>query len=354
MRLSLFNYHLPKNHIAQTPASPRDYARLLVLDKKTKKCTHKHIFDLPNILQKGDVLVLNNSKVFPARLHAKKFSKNSMTPGGKAEVFLLKHMRPRTWQVLLKGKNLQEGTLLIFPKSNISCTIIKRDTDGTAVIQFSMDDDAVRLFIESHGEAPLPPYIKTSGASTKTKSRYQTVFAKTSGSVAAPTAGLHFTKSLLRKLGRKGVQIEYVTLHVGLGTFEPIRTARIEDHRIHQECAEVDRETLKRLLRAKTEKRRIVAVGTTSVRILEGLVASYLSHPYPKKTIFTEELTTYIYPPYTFKMVNAMLTNFHLPQSSLLLLISAFAGRTTVLQTYQKAIRARYRFYSFGDAMFMQ
>ena len=352
MKVSLFKYHLPKNRIAQTPASPRDHARLFVLDKKAGRCAHKHIYDLPNLLRSGDILVLNNSKVIPARLYARKVLE--VGGGGRVELFLLKHAGGRIWHVLLKGQNLRPQTrLTLLPTKTIFCTILRREQDGATLVEFSDSRAAVHAFYAAHGETPLPPYIKASGKSARVKSHYQTIFAKTSGSVAAPTAGLHFTKNLLRAIATKGVQIEYVTLHVGLGTFEPIRTAYIEDHAMHAEYAEIDRETLKRLLRAKTERRRMVAVGTTSARILEGLVAPYLSTPYPKKDKISAELTTYIYPPYAFKMVDALLTNFHLPQSSLLVFVAAFTGRSAILRAYQKAIRAGYRFYSFGDAMFI-
>lgn len=338
MQLRLFDYHLPKSLIAQKPMRPRDHSRLLVLSRKKTQLEHRRFSNIVDYLQKGDVLVLNNSKVFPARLQGRKAS------GGKIEVFLLRSASADTWTCLLGGKGRHVGLEIRFSAGEDShlrlrgC-IEKNFSDGTWQIRFNQSGEKLQRAIERYGQAPTPPYVKR----LSDLKEYQTVFAQKSGSVAAPTAGFHFTKRLMQKLRRKGVQIEYVTLHVGYGTFAPIKSQDIRKHKIHSEWIEVDKPTHIRLLQAKKEGRRIIAVGTTSVRTLESL---------PKNAVHTKkEVRTYIYPGYRFRMVNAMITNFHVPQSSLLVLVSAFAGRQKTLKAYDIAVREKYRFYSFGDAM---
>ena len=340
MKLSIFNYHLPKKLIAQKPQRPRDHSRLLVLDKKTGKIQHKHFYNIVNFLKKGDVLVLNNTKVFPARLHAKK-----KETGGKIEVFLLKQNKDK-WECLLGGKIRREGMELEF-KNGLKAKVIKKQPDRTWVLKFNFTGKKFDTILQKIGETPVPPYVKE-----KSNLRdYQTVYAKHSGSVAAPTAGFHFTKPLINKLKKKGVQFEYVTLHVGLGTFEPVRVKDITKHQMHAEFASIDKKTAQRINKAKKENRRIIAVGTTTVRVLENFVKNngQLSTVNCQRSI-----NSFIYPGYKFKTVDAMITNFHLPKSTLLMLVSAFAGRGKILKAYRKAVKKKYRFYSFGDGMFIQ
>ncbi|MFA6198015.1 MAG: tRNA preQ1(34) S-adenosylmethionine ribosyltransferase-isomerase QueA [Patescibacteria group bacterium] len=340
MRLSLFNYHLPKELIAQRPVRPRDHSRLLVLNRKTKKFEHRHFYNVVEYLKAGDVLVLNNSKVFPARLIGHK------PTSGKIEIFLLRPINKNTWSCLLGGKNHNAGLLfsvgaqpLARGLGRLRGVITKRLPDGTWQVRFNKSGAALQNAINKFGQAPTPPYIKT----RSNLKEYQTVFADKTGSVAAPTAGFHFTKKLLLDLRRKGVQIEYVTLHVGYGTFAPVKTNLIEQHKMHPEFVEVDKATHQRLLKAKQERRRIVAVGTTVVRTLETL---------PARPIHSQRwINTFIFPGYKFKLVDTMITNFHVPQSTLLMLVSAFATRPMILKAYQAAIQKKYRFYSFGDAM---
>ncbi|USN53565.1 MAG: tRNA preQ1(34) S-adenosylmethionine ribosyltransferase-isomerase QueA [Candidatus Nomurabacteria bacterium] len=341
MQLSDFSYHLPKDRIAQKPMRPRDHSRLLVLNRQKTQLAHRHFYNIVDYLQKGDVLVFNNSKVFPARLPGKKIS------GGNMEVFLLRSISPDTWECLLRGKGAKPGLEMNIvgvkaaQDGHLPFRGVVKKSSGNGIwwIQFNFRGKKLQNAIEQYGEAPTPPYVKR----LSNLKEYQTVFAQKTGSVAAPTAGFHFTKSIMQSLGRKGVQIEYVTLHVGYGTFAPIKVNDVRWHRIHGEWIEVDKATHSRLVQAKKQGRRIIAVGTTSVRTLESL---------PKKPQYThKEVYTYIYPGYHFKMVDAMITNFHVPGSSLLVLVSAFAGRENILKAYQIAVKKKYRFYSFGDAM---
>jgi len=332
MKLSLFDYHLPRQLIAQKPAKPRDSSRLLVYNRKTKKVIHDYFYSIGKYLRAGDVLVLNNSKVFPARLWGRK------PTGGKMEVFLLKKVKGKIWEVLIGGKARRVGLEIKFPKG-LKCQIIKKLPAGIWHVKFNFGGKRFENSINKIGVAPTPPYIK----SASNLKDYQTVYAQKTGSVAAPTAGFHFTKSLMAKLKKQGVQFEYVTLHVGYGTFQPVKVSEIEKHKMHPEYAELDKDTIKRLIEAKRRGRRIVAVGTTSVRVLESLI----HRPHG----FRGWINTFIYPSYRFKFVDAMITNFHLPKSTLLMLVSALVGRKNVLGIYQRAIKKKYRFYSFGDAM---
>lgn len=338
MKLSLFDYYLPRQLIAQSPAKPRDSSRLLVYNRKTKKVIHDHFYNIGKSLKAGDVLVLNNSKVFPARLWGRK------TTGGKMEVFLLKKVKGKIWEVLVGGKNRRVGLEIIFPRG-LKCQIIKKLPVGIWRVSFNFSGRRFDNIISKIGSAPTPPYIKKKS----NLKDYQTVYAQKTGSVAAPTAGFHFTKSLMAKLKKRGVQFEYVTLHVGYGTFQPVKVGEIEKHKMHPEFAEADRNTIERLREAKKQGRRIVAVGTTSVRVLESVYRLRTTDYSPYG--FRGWINTFIYPGYRFKFVDAMITNFHLPKSTLIMLVSALAGRKNILGIYQQAINKKYRFYSFGDAM---
>jgi len=369
--LSNYDFNLPKELIAQKPVSPPDKCRLLVLAKKRKNITDDKFLNLPNYLNKGDVLVFNNSKVIPARLIGRKKT------GGKVEILLLHQIKPNTWQCLVGNLPIrkQVGIKIFFVHNArmeqmlhstrtgsqepllLAGKIIKRDKD-TAQIKFNLSGQKLMTQILKLGQMPTPPYIKRIAK----QNEYQTFFAKKLGSVAAPTAGLHFTPRIFKKLKQKGVQIEFVTLHVGLGTFQPIKVEDITKHQIHEEYFELDKPTARRLNQAKKENRRIIAVGTTSVRVLESC-ASPSCHGEQSRTICEGvysakskkgQTDIYIYPTYKFKFIDAMITNFHLPKSSLLLLVSAFAGTNFIKKAYQHAIRKKYRFYSFGDVMLIK
>ncbi|MFA6099188.1 MAG: tRNA preQ1(34) S-adenosylmethionine ribosyltransferase-isomerase QueA [Patescibacteria group bacterium] len=355
MKRELFDYHLPAKLIAQTPISPRDSSRLLVYDRQTEKIRHDFFYNLQKYLTSGDILVFNDTKVFPARLWGRKIT------GGRMEIFLLKPLRGQVWEALVGGKARRAGLIIKF-SHGLECTTVKKLEGGIWQVRFNKTRQAVYKIADQIGSTPTPPYVKKLAK----LSDYQTVYASKVGSVAAPTAGFHFTKRLLARLKNLGVQFEYVTLHVGYGTFQPVKVKDIEKHQIHVEYAEADLATLKRLIKAKQEGRRVIAVGTTTVRVLETVFqnkkfsrgalalrrdlvrARALTSP---QGGFKSWINTFIYPGYKFKMVDAMITNFHLPQSSLLMLVSAFAGRQQVLKIYNKAVQEKYRFYSFGDGM---
>lgn len=334
MRRSLFSFHLPTSRIAQAPIRPRDHSRLIVMDRTRPRLRHRHFYDLPHFLRSGDVLVFNNSKVFPARLAAQKIS------GGTLEIFLLRPWRGYIWEVLIGGKVRRPGTEIVVAKG-LRGQVIRQRPGGVWHIRFYQSPSRVREIATEIGETPTPPYIKRATR----LANYQTVYARHEGSVAAPTAGFHFTTSLLARLDRMGVQREEVTLHVGLGTFQPVKADDIIQHHMHAEYVSVDRATARRIHMARQEGRRIIAVGTTSVRTLETALATTQPRAYHGM------INTFIYPGYQFQMVDGLITNFHLPESTLLMLVSAFAGRKRVLDAYTKAIRRGYRFYSFGDAM---
>lgn len=367
MRLSDFDYKLPSGLIAQTPASPRDHSRLLVLNRANQKIEDKNFYNLAGYLKKGDVLVLNNTKVMPARLIGKK-----VLTGGKIEVFLLKKNLPQPsfsvklradaskrgetkkeeWQCLVGGPVKTLGLEVEFDKKLIA-KIIKDNQDGTWQVEFNQAGKKLTKTINEIGLIPLPPYIKK--LSKGDKQRYQTVFAldKKVGSAAAPTAGLHFTDKLIRDLKKIGVQFEYVTLHVGLGTFASVKTDDIKEHKMHSEWAEIDKKTLSKLREAKKENRRIIAVGTTSIRTLESAWQE-------KNLEYFSWTSIFIYPGYKFKVVDAMITNFHVPKSTLLMLVSAFVGENykdkkvgveIIKKVYKHAIEKKYSFLSYGDAM---
>ncbi|MBU1131917.1 tRNA preQ1(34) S-adenosylmethionine ribosyltransferase-isomerase QueA [Patescibacteria group bacterium] len=343
MKLSLFNYNLPEALIAQNPASPRDHSRLLVYDRKKEKIIHDNFFNLPKYLSSDDILVFNDSKVFPARLKGKKKT------GGKAEILLLKEFSGGDWECLVGAKKPKIGTIILF-KNKLSAEIISKNENKSWNVKFNFSGNELKKIIYKIGEMPLPPYIDSKSKKSNLQKQYQTIYAKKTGSAAAPTAGLHFTERLMKKIKKTGCQTEFVTLHVGLGTFNPVNTENIEDYQIHKEWVSVDKNTIKKLLLAKKSGKRIVAVGTTSVRTLESL---FSEKPDVNKN-FEKNVDIFIYPGYKFKFVDAMITNFHLPKSSLLMLVSAFTGREQISKLYKKAIKLKYRFFSFGDAMFLQ
>ena len=339
MKLSEFNYNLSREMIAQKPASPRDSSKLMLVNYQSKKISN-HIFnELSDFLEKGDILVFNNTKVFPARLFGKKET------GGKIEVFLLTHHQTNIWEVLIGGKKMKKGMKVIFSKS-FECILEEKTNTGVWKVKFNCSGKKLNKLIDQYGHIPIPPYIKQPDSEFKLKKEYQTVYAKNRGSVAAPTAGLHFTKRILNKLKRQGVVFKYVTLHVGLGTFEPVKEDKIEDHQIHSEFGILDQATAKYLNKAQKENKRIIIVGTTAMRVVEAFANQKGILKANKKWI-----DIFIYPGYKFKFANNLLTNFHLPKSTLLMLISALAGKVLVKKAYRKAIQDKYRFFSFGDAM---
>ena len=358
MKTSLFNYSLPPECIAQSPVSPRDASRLLVYNRSSQKINHDHFYNLKKYLSPEDVLVFNNTKVFPARLILNKpvlrpvqqvqgrpeelngRQAQGTSGGGKVEIFLLQDLGHGHWECL--AKNLGSSSELFLGCQKI-CDILK--DKNKVVAKFSLNKKDFEKFLDQNGQTPTPPYIKTKD-SKLIRQKYQTIYASHKGSVAAPTAGLHFTKRIFKELNKLGVQQEFVTLHVGLGTFAPIKSKKIEDHKLHTEYAILDSATCHRLNTAKQEGRRIIAVGTTSLRVLESL-----SNKSGKLKSFKGEINLFIYPSYKFEFVNSLITNFHLPQSSLLMLVAALVGRKKILQLYKLAVQKKYRFYSFGDAM---
>lgn len=340
---STYFYDLPEELIAQTPIEPRDHSRLLCFNRKNDKLQHKHFYDILNFLKAGDVLVINNTRVLPARL----FGFKAQT-GAKIEILLQKRINLKEWEVIAKPqKRLAVGTEVVF-NENIKCIVKEIGTYGACKVEF--DYSSAKPF-EEHlleiGTVPLPPYIHEK---LKNKERYQTVYAKTEGSSAAPTAGLHFTEELLQKIRDKGVEILEVLLHVGLGTFRPVKEENILNHEMHSEYFEITKEVADRINLAKSENRRVIAVGTTSVRVLEsGVDENGILQPQRRET------KIFIYPPYKFKMVDALITNFHLPESTLIMLICAFVGDIDkTMQIYNTAVKEKYRFFSFGDAMFIE
>lgn len=339
MDIKLFDYNLPPSLIAQQPIKPRDHSKLLVFDNKNKKITHDRFYNLGNYLHQGDVLVFNNTKVFPARLYGRKIT------GGKIEVFLLKNLTSNKWEVLIGGKVKNIGMEIIFT-NNLKAKVVKKISDGIWEVRFNKPKNQLLQIAGKIGHTPTPPYVKKI---TKLKD-YQTVYADKVGSVAAPTAGFHFTKKLLNKLKKQGIQTEYVTLHVGYGTFQPVKVKDITKHKIHEEFAEVNNQVMKCLYKAKKDGRRIIAVGTTTVRVLESVFKK--NQPSILKS-YRGWLDIFIYPGYKYKFVDAMITNFHLPHSTLLMLVSAFIGRQNIIKIYKKAVKLKYRFYSFGDGMFL-
>lgn len=336
LKKSDFYYDLPEELIAQTPAEPRDSSRLLVYDRSADKAEHKIFRDIKNYLRAGDVLVINNTKVLPARLYA------HTEHGGRVEVLLLKRISSLRWEVLVKpGKKCKPGTRLTVD-DKLSLTVNSVTDSGERIVDFECDG-VFEEALDRVGSMPLPPYIKKK---LEDKNRYQTVYAKTDGSAAAPTAGLHFTPQLLEEIKDMGVEIAQILLHVGLGTFRPVKEDAITDHKMHSEYYEVGEQAAQIISRAKREGRRVIAVGTTSVRTLESAANDdgTIDPCFGNTSIF-------IYPPYKFKCVDCLVTNFHLPESTLIMLVSALVGREKTLQLYKTAVEEKYRFFSFGDAM---
>jgi len=335
MKTSDFDYHLPDDSIAQTPIEPRDSSRLLVLDRKTGEATHRVFRDIGDHLNPGDLLVLNQTRVIPARLYAQKAT------GGRVELLLLRREDLLTWECLVGGKGLLAGRR-VRVENGPDAEILAVLEGSRRLIKFS---EPIEPFFPEAGHVPLPPYIH---ATLSDPERYQTVYAREPGSAAAPTAGLHFTSRLMEELRAKGVQIAYVTLHVGLDTFAPVNEENPEEHKIHTEWCELGQEAAELIDHTREQGGRIIAVGTTSVRTMESWKGGSPIKP------FTGPTDLFILPGYKFNLVDAMVTNFHLPRSTLLMLVSAFAGRELILKTYETAIREGYRFYSFGDAMLIR
>lgn len=340
MKLSEFDYYLPKELIAQTPIDKRDESRLMILDKNTGKIEHKVFKDIINYLEPGDCLVRNNTKVIPARLYGKKET------GANVEFVLLKNLEGDVWEAMVRpGNKLHIGAKVIFGNGLLQAEILDNLPDGTRKVKFSYDG-IFNEILDKIGLMPLPPYIHES---LKDNSRYQTVYAKFEGSAAAPTAGLHFTDELLKKIEEKGISIANVTLHVGIGTFRPVKEENIEDHHMHTEHYYLKQEDADKINKAKRDKKRVIAVGTTSCRTIE-TIADENGFVKPCEG----DTGIYIYPGYKFKCLDALITNFHLPESTLLMLVSALAGRDNILNAYNIAVEEKYRFFSFGDAMFIK
>lgn len=340
MNISDFDYFLPEEQIAQVPADPRDSSRMMVLSPKTQTIEHRHFYQLDEYMMDGDVLIFNDTRVIPARLIGVR-----QPTGGKAEVFLLRQLERDRWEVLVKpGKKMRVGSVITFGHE-LSCEVLAYTDFGGRIVKFSYEGIFEEI-LDRLGTMPLPPYIHET---LEDPERYQTIYSREKGSAAAPTAGLHFTESLMDRLRKKGVHLGFVTLHVGLGTFRPVQVDEIEDHVMHSEFYSIPTETADLIRMAKQEGRRVVAVGTTSIRTLESAAVDHgmIEEKRGQTNIF-------IYPGYQFKIVDAVITNFHLPKSTLIMLVSAFAGREFTLQAYRTAVEENYRFFSFGDAMLIQ
>ena len=341
MRTSDFYYDLPQELIAQEPLAVRSNSRLMVLDKNNGKIEHKHFYDIADMLNEGDTLILNDTKVLPARLYGVKEE-----TGGAIEFLLLHKHTLDTWEVILNpGRKAKLGARFVFGNSELKAEILEVINDGNRLVKFEYEG-VFEEVLDRLGEMPLPPYITKK---LEDKDRYQTVYAKHPGSAAAPTAGLHFTPELMEKIRNKGVNIGYVTLHVGLGTFRPVKADEISEHKMHSEFYVLSKETAELVNRTKASGKRVISVGTTATRVLEtvGAENSILS----EKTGWTD---IFIYPGKEFNVIDALITNFHLPESTLVMLVSALAGRENVLNAYNEAVQEKYRFFSFGDAMFIR
>lgn len=338
MKTSDFNFELPQELIAQTPIEKRDASRLLVLDKNSGAWEHRHFYDLPDYLHKGDCLILNNSRVLPARLLGQR-----LLGGGACEVLLLIDRGDKTWECLVRpGKHLRRGARLSFGDGELTAEVTEVLEGGNRLVKFNYEGIFLEV-LDRLGKMPLPPYIKEE---LQDRERYQTVYSKVVGSAAAPTAGLHFTEELLQKVQKMGVKVGYVTLHVGLGTFRPVKEDDITDHLMHSEYCVIPQETADLINETKKNGGRVICVGTTSCRTVESWAGE-------DGTMRASAGWTniFIYPGYKFKVLDALITNFHLPESTLIMLVSALAGRENVLRAYEEAVRERYRFFSFGDAM---
>lgn len=327
MKLSDFDYHLPEELIAQTPIEPRDSSRLMVVHRKSGKIEHRIFREVVEYLSPGDVLVLNNTKVIPARLFGQLENR-------QIEILLVEKVGERSWRCLVKPAKKIKPSVTVKLSDGIEAKCMERYDEGLRLIEFNVDDEVLLKL----GEAPIPPYVRTKIP----LERYQTIYAKVTGSIAAPTAGFHFTETLLQKIRSLGVKVLEITLHVGIGTFRPVKTENIEQHRMHSERYCIPPEVVETIKDAKSQGRRVVAVGTTVVRTLE---------TFARTNVAEGETDLFIYPPFEFKLVDALITNFHLPRSTLLMLVTAFAGYDLMMKSYREAVEKRYRFYSFGDAM---
>ena len=337
MKTKDFWYDLPEELIAQTPLQQRDSSRLMVLDRQTGEVTHRHFYDILDYLQPGDCLVMNDSRVLPARLLG------SRPTGGAVELLLLRDLGDKKWECLAKpGRKLQVGQQVIFGNGELTATVCDICEDGNRIVAFHYEGIFLEV-LERLGKMPLPPYIK---AELQDQERYQTVYSRNVGSAAAPTAGLHFTNDLLDRIREKGIKTAFVTLHVGLGTFRPVKAENVLEHHMHSELCMMNAETAAVLNETKQAGGRVICVGTTSCRTLESLVNE--DGTFEAKSKWTE---IFIYPGYTFRAMDGLITNFHLPESTLVMLVSAFAGRENVLNAYAEAVKEHYRFFSFGDAM---
>ena len=346
MLLSEFDYQLPEELIAQRPSDKRENSKMLVLNPREHKILHRHFYDIVDLIDDNCILILNNTKVIPARLYGYKDT------GAKIEVFLLKEKDNHNWEVLIKpSKRVKVGTIVKI-SDELSCEVLESlPDDGKWLVKMIYEGDIFEI-LHRVGNIPLPPYIERKMSNEELKKldfeRYQTVYAKDEGSVAAPTAGLHFTQEILEKLKNKGVQIGYVTLNVGIGTFRPVKCENVLDHKMDSEAFEISEETANLINKAKSEGKNLIAVGTTTVRTLE---TAFQQFGEIKACRSASEL--FIYPPYEFKVVDKLITNFHLPKSTLLMLVSALAGKDFILEAYNEAIKEKYRFYSYGDCMFI-
>ena len=340
MKTKDFDYYLPEELIAQTPLEKRDESRLMCLDKETGAISHQHFYELPEFLKPGDCLILNNSRVLPARLLGRR-----LPGGGACEVLLLIGRGDKTWECIVRpGKHLRKGARMEFGNGELTAEVVDVLPDGNRMVKFDFEGIFLEV-LERLGKMPLPPYIKEE---LEDGERYQTVYSKVNGSAAAPTAGLHFTRELLDKLAAKGVKEAYITLHVGLGTFRPVKAEEITEHHMHSEFCMISQETADMINETKCAGGRIVCVGTTSCRTLESLADE--NGFFHESSAWTD---IFIYPGYRFKAMDALITNFHLPESTLVMLVSAFASREKILNAYNIAVQERYRFFSFGDAMYI-
>jgi len=339
-KLADFDYPLPEKYIAQYPATRRDQSKLMIVHKETGEIEHKKFSNLPDYLRKNDLVIMNNTKVFPARLYA-----NKDRTEAKVEVFLLRELENDLWEVMVRpARKVRIGNKLMFTK-NVFCDVIDNTISGGRVVRFEYEDEDIYNVIDRVGISPLPPYIKRE-SDAKDKIRYQTVFAEKRGAVAAPTAGLHFTDGLIKRIHAKGAKTAYTTLHIGLGTFRPVQVEDLNRHQMDSEYFEVSPETSLLINETKKKRRSVIAVGTSSVRSLETVAVSGFQVS-PKRG-WTDK---FIYPPYDFKMIDGMITNFHQPKSTLLMMVSAFADRDLIMKAYREAKKKNYRFLSYGDAM---
>lgn len=342
MKKSDFYYDLPKELIAQTPLTQRDGSKMMVINRKSGEICHKHFYDILDYLNDGDCLVLNNTRVLPARIYGTK-----KDTGAVVEFLILNNLGNDEWETITgPGKRAKEGTEFTFGDGLLNCKVIKVLENGNRVAKFSYDGTNIYEVLDKIGEMPLPHYITEK---LRDKERYQTVYSKELGSAAAPTAGLHFTEEILKKLADKGVKICYVTLHVGIGTFRPVKAENIEDHQMHSEHYHIPKETADAINETKKNGGRVIAVGTTCCRTLESVMTSQ-----GEMKEFDDWTNIFIYPGYKFKCIDALITNFHLPESTLIMLVSAFYDREKVLEAYKIAVEEKYRFFSFGDCMFIE